>query len=811
MKRSYISLATYSLLLLVSCTNESEVIQSVKESPKTFYATTESYNPQTKTSLNLSGNVLWKIGDQVSIFNVSTINQQYQVTDQSDGKTSASLYQVTTPGFVAGTDLPTNIAYYPYSASNEIAKNGSNYEITVSLPSTQNYAENSFGNGSFPMAAVTEDGSDMNLKFKNILGGLKLQLTGTDVISRIVVSGNNNEILCGDATVTASNTTTPTIVLSDDTKTSVTLDCGSGVQLNSETPTLFIIALPPMIMTSGFTIDIYNPVGGTQQIKSTRSQTITRSALLAMPAVAVACEPSPYEYVDLGLSVKWATFNVGATAPEESGDYFAWGELEAKSEYYWANYRFYTSGSENSNVYDVKFSKYNTVSDRGTVDNKTTLDAEDDVAHMIWGGNWRMPSEAEFTELMDECTWTRIIQNGVKVTKVTSNKPGYTDRFIILPAAGYMSGTSLIETGKYAYGRYWTSSLETSFDKVYQATDINFDFFESGETGTRAVTASDRNKGLSVRPVCPSNTWINNISVTLNKSELSLSIYDSETLAATIKEGSNTINYFSVTWSSSNPSVATVDEKGVVTAISDGNTTITATFKGKSSSCNVTVNKYVDLGLSVKWAMFNVGANAPEEYGDYFAWGETEPYYESGYSKENPQAHWKQGYSTGYNISNYKYCNGSYSTMTKYCSNGYYGNNGFTDNLKTLLTDDDVAHVKWGGNWRMPTIEEFRELKNNCTWQFITQNGVNGYKVSSLVDPGRSIFLPAAGYRSNTGLYYDSTQGSYDPEGRYWTCSLYEYYQNGAYSFRFFDDVADEWGSEAEDRSYGLSVRPVCP
>ena len=131
---------------MVSCTNESEVIQSVKESPKTFYATTESYNPQTKTSLNLSGNVLWKTGDQVSIFNVSTINQQYQVTDQSDGKTSASLYQVTTPGFVAGTDLPTNIAYYPYSASNEIAKIGSDYEITVSLPSTQNYAENSFGN-----------------------------------------------------------------------------------------------------------------------------------------------------------------------------------------------------------------------------------------------------------------------------------------------------------------------------------------------------------------------------------------------------------------------------------------------------------------------------------------------------------------------------------------------------------------------------------------------------------------------------------------------------------------------------------------
>ena len=781
-----------------------------KES-KTFVAFTESYSPQTKTSRDSEGNVLWKMGDQVSIFVASTINEQYQVTDGSDGKTSASLNKVGSSGFVAGSDLPANIAYYPYSASNEISKSGSVYNLTVTIPETQSYAVTTFGNGAFPMAAVTASESDMNLKFKNVLGGLKLQLTGTDVISRIVVSGNNNEILCGDATVTASNTTTPSIVLSDGTKTAVTLDCGSGVQLNTETPTVFIIALSPMIMSGGFTIDIYNTVGGTQQIKSTRSQTITRSALLAMPTVAVSCSPSPYECVDLGLSVKWATFNVGATVPEESGDYFAWGELEAKSEYYWANYRFYTSGSENSNVNDVKFSKYNTVNDRGTVDNKTTLDAEDDVAHMIWGGNWRMPTEAEFTELMYECTWTRIIQNGVKVTKVTSNKTGYTDRFIILPAAGYMGGTSLIDIGKYAYGRYWTSSLETSADRVYQAKDLWFDYFESGETGYRGVSCNDRNKGVPVRPVCPSNTWINNISVTLNKSDLSLSIYDSETLAATIKEGSNTINYFSVTWSSSNPSVATVDEKGVVTAISDGNTTITATFKGKSSSCNVTVNKYVDLGLSVKWAMFNVGANAPEEYGDYFAWGETEPYYESGYAKENPQAHWKQGYSTGYNISNYKYCNGSYSTMTKYCSNGYYGNNGFTDNLTTLLPEDDVAYVKWGGNWRMPTMEEFWELQYNCTWQFITQNGVYGYKVTSRVDSNRSIFLPAAGYRSNTGLYYDSTQGSYDSEGRYWTKSLYTYSQNCSYSFRFFDDVADEWGVGDEGRSYGLSVRPVCP
>lgn len=513
MKRSYISLATYSLLLLVSCTNESEVIQSVKESPKTFYATTESYNPQTKTSLNLSGNVLWKIGDQVSIFNVSTINQQYQVTDQSDGKTSASLYQVTTPGFVAGTDLPTNIAYYPYSASNEIAKIGSDYEITVSLPSTQNYAENSFGNGSFPMAAVTEDGSDMNLKFKNVLGGLKLQLTGTDVISRIVVSGNNNEILCGDATVTASNTSTPSIVLSDDTKTSVTLDCGSGVQLNSETPTIFIIALPPMIMTGGFTIDIYNTANGTQQIKSTRSQTITRSALLAMPAVTVACGPSPYKYVDLGLSVKWATCNIGASKPEEHGDYFAWGEIDPYYEpgyssynadfivwregitagYDWATYK-YCNGSRETLT---KYCYSSNCGYNGFTDSKNYLDPDDDVAHVKWGGNWRMPTQTELNELLDNCTWTWTYQGGVHGCIVTSNIPGYSGRSIFMPVTGKRSGKGM--DGSYS-GYYWSSSLDTSYRTWGGVCLILY-----GTTGNTEESMGEefRCMGLSVRPVLP--------------------------------------------------------------------------------------------------------------------------------------------------------------------------------------------------------------------------------------------------------------------------------------------------------------------
>lgn len=515
---------TLFILVLSGCSKDNTEMSVVKEKEsKTFVAFTESYSPQTKTSRDSEGNVLWKMGDQVSIFVASTINEQYQVTDGSDGKTSASLNKVGSSGFVAGSDLPANIAYYPYSASNEISKSGSVYNLTVTIPETQSYAVNTFGNGAFPMAAVTDSESDMNLKFKNVLGGLKLQLTGTDVISRIVVSGNNNEILCGDATVTVSSTTTPTIVLSDYTKTIVTLDCGSGVQLNTETPTVFIIALPPMIMSGGFTIDIYNTAGGTQQIKSTRSQTITRSALLAMPAVAVACGPAapPYEYVDLGLSVKWATFNVGATAPEEYGDYFAWGETEpyyeagyaqedpqnhwkdGKSDgYVWDSYR-YSNGTQTIEGYGGKYptlTKYCFNSEygyNGYTDSKTTLDPEDDVAHVRWGGDWRMPTKDEFEDLYYDCSWTWIELNGVEGYNVESNKQGYEGRSIFLPAVGARDGTMFrMDRGDEA--GYWTKSLNMSIVNSTRAYCLYFHkdsrSFDVGRT---------RIWGLTVRPVCP--------------------------------------------------------------------------------------------------------------------------------------------------------------------------------------------------------------------------------------------------------------------------------------------------------------------
>ena len=290
MKRLF-ALSILASIVLSGCQVDEPEINNVSEL-KTFTAVIDdNYDgAQTKTSLDEHGNVLWKTGDQVSVFDGSTVNVQYQVTDDSDGKTSASLNKVASSGYAAGTEISNNVAYYPYSSEVGIAKNGTGYTISgIALPATQTYAQASFANGAFPMAAITGSTEDNNLGFKNVLGGLKLQLKGTAKITSISISGNADENLCGSANVTVSIASVPEISLTDASAKTVTLNCGTeGVQLNAESATPFIIALPPVTMASGFTVTVKDTDGKQMEIKTTKSQTITRSSLLRMPAVEYA-------------------------------------------------------------------------------------------------------------------------------------------------------------------------------------------------------------------------------------------------------------------------------------------------------------------------------------------------------------------------------------------------------------------------------------------------------------------------------------------------------------------------------------------
>ena len=256
-------------------------------------------------------------------------------------------------------------------------------------------------------------------------------------------------------------------------------------------------------------------------------------------------------------------------------------------------------------------------------------------------------------------------------------------------------------------------------------------------------------------------------SVSLDVQQLELNIGETYTLQATVLPENATNK--GIKWSSDDSEIATVDESGLVTAVSLGETVITViTDDGsKTASCMLTVSQkingheYVDLGLSVKWATCNVGAEKPSDYGDYYAWGEIET--KDDYSPETSS-------TTGKEISDFS------------------GNPEY-----------DVAAAKWGGTWRMPTADEFTELINNCTMESAEQDGVLGVKVTG--PNGNSIFLPLG------GSWVRFLEPTPDFAGYYWSSSPYgDNLERATYLF------VQDFGSSItffNNRHIGLNVRPV--
>ena len=266
---------------------------------------------------------------------------------------------------------------------------------------------------------------------------------------------------------------------------------------------------------------------------------------------------------------------------------------------------------------------------------------------------------------------------------------------------------------------------------------------------------------------CKKDSLIYVTGVEIDATELELEVGGKAVLTATVLPENATDK--TVTWTSSAPDIASVDENGTISGLSAGNAvvTVTTTDGGKTAECKITVatsstingHEFVDLGLSVKWGTCNVGAESPLEYGDHFAWGEIEP---------------KEEY-TAQNSLTYE------AEMPDISGDPEY----------------DAARAGWGGTWRTPTVEEMDKLMYDCTWEWMTEENVNGFKVTG--PNGNSIFLPAAGYRNGTSLEYDGE------EGYYWTSTPHSN-SRYTYSLYFYDpDVLDGW----DFRNHGLTIRPV--
>ena len=294
------------------------------------------------------------------------------------------------------------------------------------------------------------------------------------------------------------------------------------------------------------------------------------------------------EAVDLGLSVLWATCNVGASAPEDYGDYFAWGETKPKEIYDWSTYKYCKGTSKTI----TKYCNNSSYGYNGFTDNKIVLDPEDDAATANWGGPWRMPTDAECIELCNNCKWRLSIQNGVQGYKVT----GTNGNSIFLPAAGFKSDT--LFNSPTLVGTCWSSSpvlivsecvTRLYFDPIYVYTGI-----------------SGRHYGLSVRPVYPKELI------------QTYEFVEKDTICG------NELPYI---WRGKECNVAGVYYDSLKTALGGDSVYVLELTVLPENECNELSDciEAVDLGLSVLWATCNVGASTPEDYGDHFAWGETKP------------------------------------------------------------------------------------------------------------------------------------------------------------------------------------------
>lgn len=440
-----------------------------------------------------------------------------------------------------------------------------------------------------------------------------------------------------------------------------------------------------------------------------------------------------HEYVDLGLpsGLMWATCNLGADNPEDYGNYYAWGEFNPKSFY-----------SEDNYAYPR---------------NPAILPPNDDAAYINWGAGWRMPTKEDFMELVDNCVWAKTELNCHEGYKITGKNGNYI--FLPLPYVHYHYWTSNLATTDYssfshpagtAYAFYLDWENISYRRKVIEYSIANPDAKRYGDKyqdinkyrdikmvlqGIEKEIFKDINVhyGIPVRPVC----YIQKQTITQSLYESSNIKTDLKSLKCTYEGMQKDIKVTNISlveniilpyWCSlinrTDSSVTINVEKNdscenrsgvIVFESSDGKI---LSIPVSQSRCIAEHNghEYVDLGLpsGTLWATCNVGACFPEAYGDKYVWGgiTANSYYEKPFVPDKK------------------------------------------DKAKRLPANADVATVKWGGNWRMPTMEDFNELLSECTWTYIRR--VHGFVVTG--KNGRCIFFPLLG--SNYRI------------GSYWSCSL---------------------------------------
>lgn len=495
-----------------------------------------------------------------------------------------------------------------------------------------------------------------------------------------------------------------------------------------------------------------------------------------------------YAYMDLGLSVMWATCNVGAQSPEYHGAYFAWGETQRyKTNFTKKSYKWFP----NSDDYYPYPTKYTYGDNKDEADYRTVLELSDDAANMNWGGNWRMPTPEEIEELINNCTWTWGAQKSLYETKegkqVFSSygykvKSKINGKSIFIPASGYSVDGDVHGIREDVI--IWSCAKPREYGR-YTSEEQHYAYSLSSLVDSIRLAGATRYCGIAVRPVLAAD-FTYTISFNANGAVGKMpSITARHGELITLPLMSYKCRGF-VAWNTKEDGSGIMYEDGAkLTVTSD--TELFAQWVRLSCEelSDANGHEYVDLGLSVKWATCNLGASSPEELGDKYAWGEVQT---------------KQEFTWN----NYQLCvNGDYTKLTKYCPKDYWLYDNFSesviDNKTQLEFEDDAARVHLGGTWAIPSDSEINELidPNNCVWIKSHRNNVAGYEVISKIN-GNSIFIPFMDK-------FDNGEGV----GIYWasTITFTQHPEMGYALYLREDKNIGTWG--AWERYWGWYIRPV--
>ena len=511
MKKLFIA----SLFIFSAMTACMKDIQVTEPDVPELYASIEN-DTGTKTILDQDNNIRWSAGDQVAAFMKSSLGLKYQIKDAYVGKTAGYFSKVQTTSsdeLGAGGEINHTVVYYPYSDDLCIEKSGSDYTLEINLPSTQHYTQSTFENKVFPMIAVSDDN---DITFRNVCGGIKLQLKGTQQVKSIKIDGKNSEKLSGAAVVTAyTDGSKPSIAMSPAASTSIIMDCGEGIWLNEEKAVEFILVAPPVVFEKGFTITIATSDDNETIIGTDKRNEVRRSGLLVMPDISLntaGTEELCYidEYgINHGPGIKigetvWAPVNCGYHKEYfKLGKYYQWGRKYGQG--YFAGFNSDGSISENSDAIipviidnKGKTSLYEGQAEKNKnvfyANNSTSYDYGDwyerwwgPRVNDLWPTNynpcpegWRPPAEKNLIELAQYGSQSGVDSEGFGGRWFCDTKTySEANARLFLPYAGCINATTGWGSYKTQYGYYWSityngykisclSMYYTSEPKIYE-------------------------------------------------------------------------------------------------------------------------------------------------------------------------------------------------------------------------------------------------------------------------------------------------------------------------------------------------------